>query len=434
MLRTAIAAMLVSGVAGAAAPARAQGDTAEQAALLWQRLRMAEPDSPEFEAARQKMEALAKSLTGARRTAAAAAMMDAGAEDSVNTAAVELFGPDSLSATDVQRILWDEQRTWGQRELLKAYYGLCRQDAKSSALSEEVCWQLVTLLADRLENLVGQKVGYGEQRLLAHLCMSVLPRCAGGAGAPKPQAAKLFAAMERYAEKAGGGDPLGAAMAVWLDLRSAAPGPIDTLGRALQAMGHWDAVSRLKAATFLAEEIGRDEKAGRIVLAALDDPREEAQAAAARALGFARSYRPDVVVPKLVEMLTKGRGVVAQAAAADALIARADQARGQVAALLAALSDPGRIAGALRTGSILLVLSHLAPYATAAQRGQILTQALRNLRRSGGGALAALGALGEEARPAVPSIREYRATADRFCRLYIDRHVLPAIQPELPRK
>lgn len=424
-------AALLAGLAMFPAAAAAQDKTADEAAMLWRSVRTADLDSPQFEQAQKKLRATLESLSGSKRTSAAAAMMDRYAGEAVNSAAVELLGADPLPITDVQRILWDEERTWGQRELIKTYYDFCRCKAKGSVVSDATCGQLISLLADRVDKLTGQKVAYGEQRLLTHLCMSVLARCGGDA--EPSQLGTLAKSMAKYAEKAGGLDPLGTAFTSWIELRKS-KNTASTFAEALQALGHWDAVMRLQAVALLAEEVTKDEKAAQVVLNLCDNPHEEARASAIRVFAFARSYKPDVVVPLLVTILTEGEGIVVQAAAADALIARADQTVKRIDVLLDAIAERERLAGALRTSSILQVLSQMAPYASEKQRERIMAAAVRNLQRSPDGALTAMAALGEQARPAVPSIRDYRSTADRFRRAQIDRHVLPAIQPDLPRK
>ncbi len=426
-----MAAAVLAGLASFPAAAAAQDRAAEEAASLWRAVRTADLDSPQFEQARKKLKAAVEALSGSKRAVAAAAMMDRNAGEAVNAAAVELLGGDPLAVTDVQRILWDEQRTWGQRELIKTYYDFCRCKSKGSVVSDAACEQLIALLADRIDKLAGQKVAYGEQRLLTHLCMSVLGRH-GAEGEPN-QAAAMAKAMEKYAGKAGPVDSLGAAFTTWIELRKTR-NTVSTFAQALQALGHWDGVMRLQAVALLAEEVVKDDKAAQVVLGLFDDPQEETRASAIRVFAFARGYKSDLVVPLLVTILTEGEGVVPQAAAADALIARANQAAKKIDTLLDAIAERDRRAGDSRTSSILQVLSQMTPYASPKQRERIMAAAVKNLHRSPDGALTALAALGEQARPAVPAIGEYRATADRFRRAQIDRHVLPAIQPDLPRK
>ena len=404
------------------------------AAALWKQMRTVDVDSPGFKAAQQNLESLLESLPTAKRTAVATAMMDARAGAAVSAAAVELFGPDPLPLTDVQAILWDGDRSRNQRELLKTYYALCRAEAKSSALTEATRRQLVGMLAQRLENLAAAKAGYGEQRLLTHLTSSVLSRYARRSN-DVAEMRRLMKAMAKYAEKADRSDGFGAAIPVWLDLASSRPGVLNEFGKAVRALGHWDPLQRLKAAAVLGEQVASDEKAARVVLAMLNDPREEARAAAVRVFAFAKDYRPEIVVPRMMTILTRGRGVIVQEAAADVLVARAEQATAQIEPLLAAFEIRRVGSWSKRASNMLLVLSGLVKYAAPVQKQRILSLAVRKLAGSPKGALAVMEAMGPEAQRAVPSIREFRATADRFQRAYIDRHVLPAILPEeRPRK
>jgi hypothetical protein len=140
------------------------------------------------------------------------------------------------------------------------------------------------------------------------------------------------------------------------------------------------------------------------------------------------------VIPRMVSLLRSDRGVVVQRAAADVLIARAGQATGQIEPLMKVFEDPRVIPGRKRTSRILLALSRLARYAAPMQKERLLRLAVRHLDRAPEGALAVMEALGPDAKKVVPSIREYRATADRFHRVYIDRQVLPAILPETAPK
>lgn len=407
-------------------------DEADTAADLWSRMRRAEVASAELKAVQRKLAALIDAMPVTKRTAAATAMMDRRAERGVNAEAMRSFGADPLPITDIQRILWDSGRSYPQRLLLKTYYSLCRGKDRASALSETTRRQLVDVLAERLDNLAGTKVAYGEQRLLTHLCSSLLSRCGGGARG-SPQARGLIKSLEKYAEKARKGDGFGAAIPAWLDLAKSKDVTADTFGKAVQALGHWDPLVRLRAVCRLGErDVPADDRAAQVVLALLSDPRDEVRAGAAQVFAVAKDYRPNVVVPKMVELLTRDRGVVVQAAAEEVLIARRDQAAGQIDALLAVMKDPTRRLGARRTSHILLVLSKFVGVAKLPQKESMLVLAARNLTRSPDGSLAVMQALGPQAARAVPSIREYRATVDRLRRAQIDRHVLPAILPNAP--
>ncbi|MGB2821591.1 MAG: hypothetical protein WBF17_11455 [Phycisphaerae bacterium] len=426
---TATLAGLVCAMAGT--PGVRADDAAEAAGLWWQ-IRRADVDSADFKDAQSKLTALTGAMPAAKRAAVAAAMMDPQAEPVVNAEALRRFGKDPLPITDIQRILWDAERSYQQRVLLKTYYSFCRAEARTSILSETTRRQLVAVLAERLENLVGAKMSYGEQRLLTHLCSHVLSRY-GRAAKSVPQAKGLIAALEKYVEKADPADGFGAAIPVWLDLTHSSGAEIDTFGKAVHALGHWDPLVRWNATSRLGEEdVPVDDKAAQVVVSLFTDPRDEVRAGAARVFAVAKDYRPDVIVPKMVGLLTHDRGVIVQAAAAEALIARRSQAQGQIDELLAAMDDPARTLGANRTSSILLVLAKLVEAATLEQKKDILMQAARNLTGSPAGALAVMEALGPQAVRAVPSIREYLAKADRFRRIHINRHVLPAILPDEP--
>lgn len=408
---------------GAAAPA---GGGPGEAGRLWRRMRIADARSTEFETARAKLKALIAATPAPRQAALAEAMMDTRAKPDVNAAAVEQFGTDPLSVTDIHALLWNRDRSPAQRQLVKTYFTFCRAEAKASVLKEARRRQLVSVLAERLENPVGARDDYGEQRLLTHLCSAVLSRYAYQLDA-FPQGKKLLVAMAKYADRGGRTDGLAVAIPVWLDLCRARATRIDTFGKAVQALGHWDPLVRWRAGAYLGEQLADDDKAARVVLSMLDDVRDEARAGAARVFGFAKDYAPDAIVPRMVTLLTEDRGVIVQAAAAEVLVGRGSQAAAQIGPLIKVFSRQRR-PGAKRSSSILQVLAGLLDYATAEQRKEILVLAVRNLQASPDGAMAAMAALGGDARRVVPSIREYRAAADHFQRVYIDRHVLPAIR------
>jgi len=432
MIPLALASLALAGPCVIRTAVAQETDQAATAGRLWRQMRTADIDSAEFKGAQWKLTALLGTMPASKRTPTATAMMDRYAEPAVNAAALEMFGKDPLPITDVQRILWDVQRSFSQRELVKTYYSFCRAEAGDSILSEATRRQLVDALAERLDSAAGTQVHYGEQRLFVHLCSAVLSRY-GRAASSTPQAKGLAKALAKYAEKAGKADAFGAAIPVWLDLLASGAASIDTFSKGVQVLGHWEPVARLKAAAYLGEIVPTDDKAAQVVLAMLGDPRDEARAAAAHVFGFAKDWRPETVVPKLIGSLTTDRSVVVQAAAAEVLAGRAEQVRGQIDPLLRVLSDPPRRLGRKRVSSMLLVLSKLAGHASDEQKEQLLDLAIGNLVRSPDGALAVLEALGPRAGRAVPAIRRYRTTADRFRRVHIDRHVLPAILPAATR-
>ncbi|MCD6304360.1 MAG: hypothetical protein J7M21_05290 [Planctomycetes bacterium] len=425
----AVLSLPASGSAQPAGPETAAelgADDAVKAVTLWRQLRRADADSADFKAAQWKLAAILGTMAPARRTPLAVAMMDPSAPPSVNAAALELFGKDPLPLADVQRILWDSQRSDQERQLLKTYYSFCRPEAPEAMLSEQTRRQLVDLLAERLANLAGSRVNYGEQRLFVHLTSDVLSRY-GRQAASVPQAKGLLRALETYAAKAGKTDSFAAAIPDWLALLRGGWSVIDTFSKAVRALGHWEPLVRLKAITYLAELVPTDVQAARVVVSLMNDQRDEVRAAAARVFAVAKDYRPDVIVPAMVTLLTRDRGAVVQAAAEEVLLARADQAAGQIGPLLGCLTSPSRRLGAHRTSHILTVLASLIGNATADQRAELLDLATRRLATSPDGALAVMRALGPAAAKALPAIRQYRASADRFRREYIDSHVLPAI-------
>jgi hypothetical protein len=417
-----------SAVFAAAAAGAARADEIAQAAALWQQMRSAEPDTADFKTAQWKLTAMIGTTAKARHIAMATAMMDRSARPGVNEAAFELFGADAFDVAEMQRILCDPQRSFEQRELLKTCYSECRANGPASMISQDNCKQLVAALAERFDNLAGAPVNYGEQRLFVHLVSAVLGRYPAG-GAAAPEGEQLVKALEKYTEKADRTDTLAAAVPVWLDLRKNPVKDIATFSQAARLLGHWDPLERLKAAAWLGDRVDADEKTAQVVLAMLDDIRDEVRAEAARVFSFARDYKPDVVVPRVFSLLTEDVSTVVQSAAAETLSTRAAQAAGHIDPLLAVLTSPARRLGDNRTSCILTVLAKLAPLAAPSQKASMVDVATLRLRTSPDGALALLEALGPDAASAVPAIKEYRGSADRFQKAYIDRHVLPAIQP-----
>lgn len=417
----------------AAASGAARADEIAQATALWRQMCSAEPDTAEFKGAQWKLAALIGTTAKARHVAMATALMDRAARPGVNESAIELFGRDPFDVTDTQRMLGDPQRSFGQRELLKTYYSECRPEATGSLLSEDLRKRMVAVLAERLGKLAGEPIHYGEQRLFVHLASAVLGRYPAGTD-KAPEGEQFVKALVAYAEKANRADALAAAIPVWLDLRKNPVREIRSFGEATRLLGHWDPIERLKAADWLGDRVGSDEKGAQVVLAMLDDLRDEARAEAARVFSFASGYKPQTVVPRLVELLTQDIGTVVQTAAAEALSARAKQAAGQVEPLLAVLTSPSRRLGSNRTSCILTVLAKLVDFAAPSQKASMVEVATLRLRTSPDGALALLEALGPDAASAVPTINDYRSSADRSQKAYIDRHVLPAIQPAEPPK
>jgi hypothetical protein len=423
----------IGGAVLLAAAGTARADEIAQAAALWQQMRSAEPDTAEFKSAQWKLTALIGTSPKARHVAMATAMMDRCARPGVNEAAIGLFGRDAFDVAEVLRILCDPQRSFEQREFLKTCYGECRPDGTASMISPEARKRLVCGLAERLDKLAGLPTHYGEQRLFVHVVSAMLGRYPAGA-AQAPEGEQLVKALEKYADKADRSDTLGAAVPVWLDLRTNPVKDIATFSQAARLLGHWDPLERLKAAAWLGDRVGSDDKTAQVVLAMLDDIRDEARAEAARVFSFARDYKPDVVVPRMFSLLSEDISTVVQSAAAETLSARAAQAAGQIDPLLAVLASPARRLGDNRTSCILTVLARLVPLAAPSQKAGMVESASLRLRTSPDGALALLEALGPDAASAVPAIKEYHGSADRFQKAYIDRHVLPSIQQTNPAK
>ena len=422
------ATVLAACVAGPVAAAPPAADEVAEAVAQWQVMRREEPDAADFQAAQWRLKALIGTMPATRRMEAVAGMMDRYASPAANAAALEQFGQDPLPITDVQRTLWDSQRSFPQRELLKTYYGFCRAEVRSSILSDATRQRLAAILAERIDNLAGTRIHYGEQRLFVHLCSAVLTRF----GRSADQGPVLVAALRKYAEKADNTDGFAVAIPTWLDLLQVPDPAIDGFGPAVRALGHWEPLARLKAAAYLGEQVPNDDKGAQVVLSLLRDPRDEVRAAAAEVFAYAKAYEPGVVVPKMIAALTEDRGVVVQAAAAAALIARADQAAGQTGLLIRVLTDPARRLGNQRTSHILEVLAALVAHASEEQKELLLRLAKLRLAGSPEGALAVLQALGQGAASAAPAVREFRKQADRFLRSRIDRFVLPAIVPPEP--
>jgi len=427
-MRVVIGAAVLSAAAGTA-----RADEIAQAAALWQQMRSTEPDMADFKTAQWRLTAMIGTAAKTKHVAMATAMMDRSARPGVNEAAIGLFGVDAFEVAEIQRILCDPQRSFEQRELLKTCYGECRPDGTASMISQDARKRLVLALVERLDKLAGSPIHYGEQRLFVHVVSAVLGKSPAG-DAQAPEGEQLVKALEKYADKADRSDTLAAAIPVWLDLRKNPVADIATFSQAAKLLGHWDPLERLKAAAWLGDRVGSDDKTAQVVLAMLDDIRAEARAEAARVFSFARDYKPDVVVPRVFSLLTEDISTVVQLAAAETLSARAAQAAGQIEPLLAVLTSPARWLGDNRTSCILTVLAKLVPLAAPSQKASMVKVATLRLRNSPDGALALLEALGPDAASAVPAIKEYRGSADRFRKAYIDRHVLPAIQPAVPAK
>ncbi len=400
-------------------------EKADAVVTLWKQMRRADLASDDFTNAKEQLLSLLKGLSASQKCVVAAKLMDRNAESGVNASAIALFGADAFEPEHIRKLLFNPKRTFAQRLMLRTCYSFCRADSREAVLSKQMDLQLVDLLAKRLESLAGTSPPYGEQRLLVHLCTSVLSRHAHGESDVR-QVNRFIAAMKGYAKVAARGEPLGKAIDGWLALRDKREGLISDVSSALAALGHWDSLVRWKAAAFLGERAGRSPDDVQQIYALLEDPRDEVRAAAVRVFVFVGRESGEKIVPRMVQILTRGRGTVVQAAAGEVLAAHSEYASDAVGLLLDAF-NAARRPGPKRTDSILRTLAHFVPVATDAQQKRILELAEAQLTRAPQGALAALKALGPFARSAVPAIKACRENADRTRRRYINQHVLPAI-------
>ncbi|MGC9455055.1 MAG: hypothetical protein ACP5HU_09345 [Phycisphaerae bacterium] len=402
-----------------------QPDPVERIAELWQRLRRMDVGDEDFLTVRDELLARAARLPRQRRAEAAARLMRRGAADSVNAAAIRLFGPDPIPDDDVREILFDTSRSFQQRILVRTYYLFCRDDFDDSLLSSHARRELIGLLAERLEGLNPDETGYGEQRLMIHLCSDALAWCEA-VGVRGGVCERLTAAMRSYAASADSDDTLAASIWGWLTLKGVTDVALNTVDGAVEALGHWDPLVRWRAAAALAERVQEDEHVAERVLDMLDDPRDEARAAAVRVFAFAPNVFRGDIEPRLANMLVRDRGVVVQAAVADAIATRTPAAAETIDTLLGAFRT--RIPGPKRTDSILQALANLVDYADERQIRRMVEIASGKIAYAPQGALELLEALGPVAAPAIEEIVRYRTSADRVTRRFIDRQVLPAIR------
>ena len=408
----------------------AQGGQEGQAAIvevvrLWNILRTVDPDTPEYLSARSELGARVGALSAADMTEAAVSLMDPKADDGINALAIEMLLRSSpLPEQEIRRMLWDADRSFRHRVLLRCYYGFLRRDCFRSPLKEDTARRLTELLAERLASSAGRNADYGEQRLLVHLASAAMSRYARRED-EVPAAKRFVAAMESYAASAAEGDALAASIRGWQAMAKGPETPVNSVESALAAMGHWEPITRYQAAQHLGQRLEQDPSMARQVWAALSDPRDEVRQTALQAFSLAPARKDAALVRKAADMLLQDPGVVVQAAAAETLRSLATQAQEVIESLLVAFEV--RKLGPQRASSILLALSGLAGQADERQRRSILALAAHNLPASPEGALAALESLGPVAAPAIPQILAYRKTADRFMRQYVDNHVLPAI-------
>jgi len=399
----------------------------------WGAMCRAEADSPEFSRAGELLKDIVRKLPASRRFNAAAAIMTRGAPDNVNAAAMRLFGDDPFPEKDVRRALFDARRSYAQRLALRTHFAL--QFAEAGAGGRKTHLRLIVLVTERVESLAGKRASYGEQRFLTHLCQSVLLRYADKAD-ELPQVKWLIEILDTYALAAGNDDVLAASIRGWVELLKAPSEGITTTESALTWLGHWDPLARWQASEYLAQRAAGDPNVVKAAWGAMSDPRDEARAAAVMVFAAPTLAEPKQVVRRLVEILTRDRGVTVQAAASVALAAQAEHAGEAITPLLNAFKPfMGRLPGRKRAGNILSALSRLVGQADQAQRDRMLRLAVEKLSFAPQGALELLKELGPLAKSAMPAVKAYRRNAVRPQRLFIDRHVLPAIaygivQPE----
>ena len=415
------------------APAKASG--------LWKQVCSSNVRTKEYQESRRELQNLISSLSQAEWVPTATALMGRGADESTNAAALSLFGKDAISPEAIKPILDNQNRTWPQRVLLRTYYRFIRPDY-SGKLSDKNRDQLVRILAEHMEMLSKQKqVSYGEQRLMSHLIQSVLARYAGKVKTV-PQMGLLSETMHTYTTAKGTNDMLAKSITAWMKMGDSIKPTINSEPQGILLLGHWDPLVRMKATTYLASQVRKDEAVGARVMGLLDDPRDEVVAAAAGVFGLASSYEPNKVIQKMVLLLTAPNSrVIVQQAAAETLIAHSDEAQTTIDLLLDALSQSKIKPGPKRTKSILDTLSYLIrSQSPPSQKQRLRDVAIYYLEfqppnktvegpQRAEGALKALEALGSYAKPAIPNIKRYRdERADRFMKQQIDRHVLPSIE------
>ncbi len=399
----------------------------------WAVMCRARVDSPDFTDAAIRLMKLVERTETTDRAEAAAALMGRYVADNINAAALEQFGRDPFDEADIRRILFNSKRSFSERTLLKTYFRLCRSeysDWSVAPLSEATQQGMLAALSERIKSLTGKPIGYGEQRLLTHLTQSMLARFF--------RQASLVETMGDYSSAAAREDTFAASIRGWLVLMNTDAEVPTSLPDALLALGHWDPLVRWKASSFLGRRAQTHPVAVALAMKATDDQRDEVRAAAVGALAMASEVRDEAMIDKLVELVTRDRGVIVQEAASRTLAACAGQAGKAITPLLDAF-DPQKQRvrpGRKRTGHILAAMAALVGQASPQDKLQMVDLAREKLRIAPLGALKLLGALGPDAAPALPDVFSYRQAANRIHRQYIDRHVLPAIDPaiELPAR
>ncbi len=408
-------------------------------AKLWQQFRRYDANTSQFMQAQKQLYQTVSMVPAAQRVPTATSLMRRGGSDTEHMAALQLFGKDGLSVASLAPLMANVNRTWPERVLLRTYYRFILPE-NTSLLTEKYRRTLVTLLTARMTTLAGaSKVGYGEQRLATHLLQSVLARY-GGQEEDCPEMLQLRKTLQSYVNS-GKKDTLSANIEAWLTMVVAPK--IDSVAKAVKYLGHWDPVVRdVKAAAYLAMQLQSDPKIAMKLSSLLADPakggdiRDEVRAAAATVYSFAPTFKPDVVLTEMVRLLMQDKGVVVQQAARGTLISMSDEAQLKIDQIISAAETHKPKPGPQRMTNILETLSYLVTPSTAtSQKTKLLNMAVVNLNYAPSGALAALEALGADAKPALKTIIQFRDTkADRLLRQRINRHVIHAIDPAYEEK
>ncbi|MHC4294883.1 MAG: hypothetical protein ACYSTL_04795 [Planctomycetota bacterium] len=399
----------------------------------WGTVRNTSANSRRFAQARKQLLEMIEQLGPAEKAAAATALMDRSAPDNINVAALALFGRDPLSDAEIRDILFNEKRSFRQRVLLRTYFALIRREYQTSQLTDQAKLRLVQILTERIEVLSGKQIGYGEQRLLTHLCQSVLSRYAKK-GDEYFQVRWFIEALNTYALGAPQNDIFALSVRGWFVLMDRPGTSITSVVVAMASLGHWDPLVRWRASQFLSRQAEGHPDITTKVWEAVSDPRDEVRAEGVAILAVLTDIEPQRLVGKLVDILTRDRGVVVQAAAAVALARQVNRAEEALEPLLKVfdLKAGSFLPGPSRTSSIMSALAKLVIYADNLQRQEMLELALAKLSVAPTGALELLKALGPAARSAIPDLQAYRNEAGRTHRQYIERHVLPAIAYGIP--
>ena len=194
---------------------------------------------------------------------------------------------------------------------VRTLYLFCRDEYRARQPSDELRRGLLRILVDRITSLAGEKVGYGEQRLLTHMCSSMLSGFVkDSAGSASTQ--RFVDAMRIYAASARDEDAFAAACQGWLKLVNLPLTDITTERQAMKAIGHWDPLIRLKASLLLARQMSGSSEVSARVLGLLQDTRDEVRAAAAVVIGHANvadTAEEGATAKRLAKIVLNDRGL-----------------------------------------------------------------------------------------------------------------------------